>query len=374
MIDSPPYRLADPDSIPSPSLLVFRDLVKANLDSMIRLAGGVDRLRPHAKTHKSADVIRMALARGITRHKCATIAEAEMLARAGAADVLLAYPPVGPNVGRFVALATAFPDITFRAVVDAPDHVRELSDAAAGLDRPIPTLLDLDVGMGRTGIVPGDAAARIYELIDFLPGLVPDGIHAYDGHLGIADLAERTAVAKGVEEVVASFRDRLAASGLPVPRLVMGGTPTFPIHGMFREPGVECSPGTVVYHDYNYATRFPDLPFTPAAALLTRVVSRPRVGRLCLDLGHKAVAADTPPPGLRAWLSELPDAKVAGHSEEHLFLDVADADRFTIGTPLLAIPAHICPTVALHRRALVVADGRVVDEWETTARDRRLTF
>ncbi|WP_337173451.1 D-TA family PLP-dependent enzyme [Paludisphaera sp.] len=374
MIDSPPYRLDDPDSIPSPSLLVFRDLVAANLDAMIGLARGADRLRPHAKTHKSADVIRMGLARGITRHKCATIAEAEMLARAGATDVLLAYPLVGPNLARFASLSAAFPDVAFRAVVDAAEHVLGLSDAAAQLDRPIPTLLDLDVGMGRTGIAPGDAAARVYERIDLSPGLVPDGIHAYDGHLGIADVGERTAAARGVEEVVVGFRDRLAGSGLPVPRLVMGGTPTFPIHGAFREPGVECSPGTVVYHDYNYASRFPDLPFTPAALLLTRVVSRPRAGRLCLDLGHKAVAADTPPPGLRAWLPALPDARVAGHSEEHLFLDVADAERFPIGAPLLAIPAHICPTVALHRRALVVAGGHVVDEWETTARDRRLTF
>jgi D-serine deaminase-like pyridoxal phosphate-dependent protein len=374
MIGSSPYRLEEPGSIPSPSLLIFRDLVAANLDAMVRLAEGADRLRPHAKTHKSADVIRMGLACGITKHKCATIAEAEMLARAGAADVLLAYPMVGPNVGRFVALSAAFPATTFHAVVDAPEHIHQLSDAAAGLDRPVPTLLDLDVGMGRTGVEPGDAAARLYEMIDRLPWLDPDGLHAYDGHLTIGSLPERTAAARDVEGAVIAFRDRLAASGLPVPRLVMGGTPTFPIHGASREPGVECSPGTVVYHDYNYSKRYPDLPFTPAALLLTRVVSRPRAGRLCLDLGHKAVAADTPPPGVRAWLPALADAKVVGHSEEHLYLDADDADRFPVGTPLLAIPAHICPTVALHRRALVVADGRVVDEWETTARDRRLTF
>ncbi len=376
MIDSPPYLLLDPDAIPSPSLLVFRDLVATNLDAMIRLAGGVDRLRPHAKTHKSAAVVRMGLDRGIDKYKCATVAEAETLATAGAVDVLLAYPLVGPNPKRFVALSAAFPAVTFRALVDDPEHVRALADAAAAarLDRPIPTLLDLDVGMGRTGIAPSDAAVALYREIDRRPELTADGLHAYDGHLGIPDPAERTTAAKAVEEQVLRFRDRLVANGLPIPRLVMGGTPTFPIHGRFDAPGVECSPGTVVYHDYNYSTRFPDLPFTPAALLLTRVVSRPRAGRLCLDLGHKAVSADTPPPGLRAWLPALPDARVAGHSEEHLFLDVADADRHPIGEPLLAVPAHVCPTVALHRFAFVIADGRVVDEWETSARDRRLTF
>ena len=152
----------------------------------------------------------------------------------------------------------------------------------------------------------------------------------------------------------------------------MGGTPAFPMHAGFQAAGVECSPGTVVYHDHNYRTRYPDLPFTPAALLLSRVVSRPRAGRLCLDLGHKAVAAD--PTGLRAFFPALPDARPVGHSEEHLVLETPEADRFPIGMPLLAIPAHVCPTSALHRRAFVIADGLVVDEWETTARDRRLRF
>ncbi|MDG3006386.1 D-TA family PLP-dependent enzyme [Paludisphaera mucosa] len=372
MIDTPPYTLLDPDSIPSPAFLVFRDLVAANLDAMIRLAGGVDRLRPHAKTHKSADVVRMGLERGIQKHKCATIAEAEMLAVAGAGDVVVAYPMVGPNVARFVGLVAAFPLTTFRAMVDAPEHARALSEAASGLDRPIPTLVDLDVGMGRTGIAPDDEAVALYEDLDRLPGLAPDGLSAYDGHVNEPDLATRERGAREVEDVVLAFRDRLLAKGLPVPRLLMGGTPSFPVHAAFVAPGVECSPGTVAYHDYNYHSRYPDLPFTPAALLLTRVVSRPRPSRLCLDLGHKAVAAD--PAGVRAFLPSIPDAKMVGHSEEHLVLEVPDADRFPIGTPLLAIPAHVCPTTALHRRALVVVDGRVVDEWEVTARDRRLRF
>lgn len=372
MIDMPPYLLRDAESIPSPSFLVFRDLVAGNLDVMVKVAGGVDRLRPHAKTHKSARVIRMALDRGITKHKCATIAEAEMLAEAGAPDVLLAYPLIGPNVGRFVRLAVAFPAITFRAVVDAPEHVRALSDAAAILDSPIPTLIDLDVGMGRTGIGPGNGAEAVYQEIERQPHLTPDGIHAYDGHVAESDPAVRARRAEEVHEIVAQFRDRMTSRGIPVSRLVIGGTPAFPMHVGFEAPGVECSPGTVVYHDYNYKTRYPDLPFTPAALLLTRVVSRPRAGRLCLDLGHKAVAAD--PSGLRAFLPALPDAKPVGHSEEHLVLETPNADRFPIGTPLLAIPAHVCPTSALHRSAYVVADGRVVDEWETTARDRRLRF
>ncbi|WP_165244469.1 D-TA family PLP-dependent enzyme [Paludisphaera soli] len=372
MIESPPYRLEEPEALESPSLLIFRDLLERNLEAMIQVAGGVDRLRPHAKTHKSADVIRMALGRGVRKHKCATIAEAEMLAEAGAPDVLLAYPLVGPNVARFVRLAAAFPATTFRATVDAPEAARALAEAACNLGRPIPTLVDLDVGMGRTGIEPGESALRLYETVAGLPGLEPDGLHAYDGHVNDPDLATRTRDAQDVEALVLAFRDRLTALGLPTPRLVLGGTPSFPVHAAFHAPGAECSPGTVIYHDHNYATKYPDLPFTPAALLLTRVVSRPRAGRVCLDLGHKAVAAD--PAGARAFFPAFPDARVVGHSEEHLVLDSPSADRLRLGEPLLAIPAHVCPTSALHRRALVVVDGRVVDEWEITARDRHLRF
>ena len=365
-----PYELIDPESPPSPALLVFRDLLERNLTEMIRIAGGVERLRPHAKTHKASKIIRMAREKGIVKQKCATIAEAEMIAQAGVNDVLLAYPLVGPNLSRFADLVRAYPETTFRATVDAPESASALSRAAQDLGRPIPVLMDLDVGMGRTGTALGPAAVGLYEQIDALPNLTPDGLHAYDGHIHDSALEDRTRAARGVEEATLGLRDRLIAKGLPVPRIVMGGTPTFPIHAAIDAPGLECSPGTIVFHDYNYQTNYPDLPFTPAAVLLTRVVSRPRPGRLCLDLGHKAVAAD--PVGLRAFLPDIPDARVVGHSEEHLVIETDHADRFPLGTALVAVPAHVCPTVALHRRMLVIAGGSVVDEWDVTARDRTI--
>ncbi|APW63839.1 D-TA family PLP-dependent enzyme [Paludisphaera borealis] len=364
------YELFDPETLPSPSLLVFRDLVERNLTEMIRMARGVERLRPHAKTHKTSKLIRMAREMGVVKQKCATIAEAEMIAGSGVTDVLLAYPLVGPNVARFIRLIRAYPKTTFRAIVDAPESASALSQAAQRLDHPIPVLVDLEVGMMRTGIDPGDPAVALYERIDKLPNLAPDGLHAYDGHIHDSDLELRAQAARRVEETTLSLRDRLIAKGIPVPRVVMGGTPTFPIHAALDAPGLECSPGTILLHDYNYQTNYPDLPFIPAALLLTRVVSRPRPGRLCLDLGHKAVAAD--PVGPRVFLPDIPDARIVGHSEEHLVIETADADRFPLGTPLLAIPAHICPTSALHRRMLVITDGKLVDEWEVTARDRMI--
>jgi D-serine deaminase-like pyridoxal phosphate-dependent protein len=366
----PRYPLHNPSELLSPSLLIFRALVRRNLEAMIALARGADRLRPHVKTHKMAEVVRLAERLGIHKHKCATIAEAEMIASAGGTDALLAYPLVGPNVARLARLVRAYPHTTFRALVDQPDAARALSAGMARAGRALPVLVDLEVGMGRTGIEPGDAAADLYALVDALPNLVPDGLHAYDGHIHDSDLAARRHAAEPGAERTLQLRDRLLARGLPVPRLVLGGTPTFPIHSAREVPGVECSPGTCTLHDAGYAARLPDLPFTPAAVLLTRVISHPRPGRLCLDLGHKAVAAD--PPGARLTLLDIPDATLGAQSEEHLVVDTPHAAQFPPGTPALALPTHICPTCALHRRAVVVEDGEVVDEWEVSARDRKL--
>ncbi len=364
------HALRDTSDILSPSLLIYRDLVLQNLRTMIETARGADRLRPHVKTHKMADIVRLSESLGIKKFKCATIAEAEMVAAAQGPDVLLSYPLVGPNLHRFVHLVRGYRNTIFRATVDHPDSAHALSEAAAGLERPIRVLIDLEVGMGRTGIDPGDPAAELYALVDRLPNLAVDGLHAYDGHVRDSDPAARAAAARLGQQKTIDLADRLIRQGFSVPRLVMGGSPTFPIHAALERAGVECSPGTTVLHDASYSEKFPDLKYTPAALLLTRVISHPRADRICLDLGHKAVAAD--PSGPRARIQGLEDAEVVNHSEEHLVLQTPRAGDFAIGQALLAIPTHICPTVALHRRVYVIEDGRVTAQWDVTARDRVL--
>jgi D-serine deaminase-like pyridoxal phosphate-dependent protein len=123
--------------------------------------------------------------------------------------------------------------------------------------------------------------------------------------------------------------------------------------------------------DHGYASKLPDLDFLPAALVLARVVSKPGQNRLCLDLGHKAVAAENPPP--RVFFPDLPDAKPVTHSEEHLVLETPRAVEFSIGSVLYGIPWHICPTVALHSHAIIVANGRAGERWRI-ARDRKLTI
>ncbi|MFM9080279.1 MAG: alanine racemase, partial [Opitutaceae bacterium] len=260
------------------------------------------------------------------------------------------------------------PAVAFSTIVDDPGAVDALARVAAAAGVVVEVLVDLDVGMARTGIAPGPDAAQLYRRIAAAPSLRAGGLHAYDGHLRQPVLADRiAAAAEGIARVDA-LAATLRAEGLPVPRLVWGGTPTFPVHA--RRAGVECSPGTCVLWDAGYERNIPDLEFLHAAVLLTRVISRPGAGRLCLDLGHKAVASEMPQP--RVVFPELPDARAVTHSEEHLVIETAAADTFPVGSVLYGIPWHICPTVALHDRVLVVREGRVAETWTVTARARRL--
>src|SRR4029077_581550 len=153
-------------------------------------------------------------------------------------------------------------------------------------------------------------------------------------------------------------------------RLVLGGTPTFPVYARMDIPGMELAPGTCFLHDHGYGSRFPDLDgFVPAALLLTRVISRPTPSRITLDLGYKAVASD-PPAGKRCTLLDVPEYEPVLQNEEHFVIETPHAERFQPGDEVMAIPTHICPTCAMHRQATVVERGRVIGSWDIVARDR----
>lgn len=374
------YRIAEEAAVPSPALLVYPERVEHNLRQMLAIAGGPDHLRPHIKTHKMPEVIGRQLQLGIEKFKCATVAEAEMAAMAGVRDLLLAYQPVGPAIQRLCELRRRFPATHFSVVADTPEIVRELSRAlqesgsAPGhsptWSAPLEVLLDLDIGQHRTGLPPGPRALDLYRLIAALPELKPGGLHAYDGHLSEPDAAQRAGACEQAFAPVAALREELKRAGFPVPRVVASGTPTFAFHA--RRGDVECSPGTCVFWDAGYAKKLPELNFIPAALVLTRVISKPGEGRLCLDLGHKALGSEMPHP--RVVFLNLPDGQALSHSEEHLVIQTARDAEFQVGDCLYGIPWHVCPTVALHSEAQVVQNGRTVGVWKVTARERRLSI
>jgi D-serine deaminase-like pyridoxal phosphate-dependent protein len=366
------YTIANTNDIISPGLVLYKDLIAANLRRMLEIAGGPERLRPHVKTHKMREVVLMQMDSRITKFKCATIAEAEMVASCGARDVLIAYQLVGPNQPRLVRLMQKFPGCEFGVLVDHPAAARSLSQVVAAAGLSVSAWLDVDVGQYRTGIPVGTDAASLYELIGQLPGLRAAGLHVYDGHNHQPTPAERAAAVRTQFSEVVRFKHDLERRGVCVPRMVCGGTPTFPIYAKLaaEHAEIECSPGTCLFNDNGYGSRFPEMGFQRAALILTRVISRTAPDRMCLDLGYKAVASD--PKGDRLVLLDLPDAKLVLQNEEHLLVETPDASRFQPGDELLACPTHICPTCALHKEAYVVEGGRVTTRWQVAARDRWL--
>jgi D-serine deaminase-like pyridoxal phosphate-dependent protein len=362
------YTIDNIDELDTPALVVYPARVRENIHNAIAMVGDPARLRPHVKTHKSPAVTQMLLEAGVEQFKCATIAEAEMLAMAGAPDVLLAYQPIGPKAARLVELIRRYPGTKFSCLIDneAAAHAMAAVYVAAGLD--VPVWLDINVGMDRTGIAPGAGATRLWELAASLQGITPVGLHAYDGHIRDADLAAMAAKVDTAFAEMRTLRATLGGSAIPV---IAGGSPTFPIHA--RNPAVQCSPGTFVYWDKGYADQFPGQPFKPAAMVVSRVISLRGGNRICTDLGHKSIAAENEIAKRVSFLNTR-GLRPVGQSEEHLVLDVEEAGRgFRIGDVLYGVPFHVCPTVALYDRVCTVENGRVTGEWKNIARDRKLT-
>jgi D-serine deaminase-like pyridoxal phosphate-dependent protein len=354
-----PYWIKHIDQIPSPGLLVFHDMLESNIDHMIMMAGAPTRLVPHIKTHKMAAVVQMQMNRGISRFKCATLAEAEMLAQVGVEYVLLAYQLNTPMTHRFAKLQQTYPNTTFAVLVDNDQSA--LNIQACCHPQEVRVFIDINVGMNRTGI-PIDAVLPFYERLRKMPGIHIRGFHVYDGHIRDTQPEVRQercdAICTNLEEIAGAIPDAL---------FIMGGSPTFGQHVQRRigNRAVWCSPGTSVFWDAGYQQLLPEYPFEPAALLLTRVLSKPSPNLLTLDLGHKAIAAENPLEK-RAIILGLESAIFISQSEEHLVIQYEDSDSISIGDAFLVKPWHICPTVALYNEAYVLYHGLHIDTWPIT--------
>ena len=357
--------LTNPENISSPGLLIDPGKIIRNIDRMISTVGNerITRLRPHVKSHKMVEVTKLQIDRGIHQFKAATIAELEMAAEAGARDVLLAYQPVGPNIQHLAGLMERFPGTSFAAITDNLDCARAIAGQLSDESNPFRLFIDIDCGMHRTGIALGGEMHSLRQWIEAQRGVIFAGLHAYDGHLHQACLETRK---KEVACIKSALEDYADAD--PIPEIIVSGSPTFNIWATTTD--WQCSPGTTLLWDIGYANSFPDLEFEVAACLLTRVISKPGDMNICLDLGHKAVAAENP-IDLRVSLQGIVDATALTHSEEHLVLKSAMAGQFSPGDTILGFPRHICPTVALHASATVVCNGEATgDSWKVRARDR----
>lgn len=363
------YHFIGEDTVPSPALIYYRDRITENTRLTVQIAGGSERLWPHIKTHKMAQMLKMQLSMGIHRFKCATYQELRLACEAGATDCLWAYPLVGPNVQRFLSLMKEFPRVHLYALTDNLEACALLGKAALEQNLAASVLVDVNMGMNRTGIAL-DRLYDAYHALSAQPGISVRGMHCYDGHIHDHDPSERLAHADACAQPVYAVRDALVEEGLNVDILIMGGTPTFPCH--VQHPDVFLSPGTLFVSDAGYAAAFPDIPVVPAAAVLTRVISHPSDGLFTLDTGYKAVSAD--PVGARGQLvgyEALCDDVLS--SEEHWVFRMRpghEHKRPPIGSVLYVIPTHICPTTCLYDAVYVVSNNRLSNLWAVAARSR----
>lgn len=364
------YELEEVENVISPSLLVYPERIEKNIQLMVEMAGNNHLLRPHIKTHKTAEIIKMQLDHGITKFKCATIAEAELLAQCGGEDILLAMQPIGANIQRFFDLIRKYPNSKFSTLVDNHKTLNEIAAMASEEKVRIPLWMDLNVGMNRTGITPGKKAVELFKSVENNPFLEAKGLHAYDGHIHDPEILKRKQSCDFAFDKVLKLKSAIEGLGIIVNTIVAGGSPSFPVHA--ERENIETSPGTTLLWDANYARLFPDMEFLNAAVLLIRVLSKPALNILCLDLGHKMIASEMDFPRLQ--ILGLEDSRQISQSEEHLVVETSRADEFEVGDAFYGIPMHICPTVAKYESLLTVENGKVNGEWKVAARNQRITI
>src|SRR5690606_16080999 len=256
------YHISNIDQIDTPALVVYADRVKQNIQTLLSMAEDANQLRPHVKTHKSPDVARLMLENGIRKFKCATIAEAEMLGQTGAPDVLIAYPLQGPKINRLIQLMETYPQTKYTCLVDNLISANEIAVRGKNHGVVIGVYVDLNVGMNRTGIIPGQEAIDLIKSIDDMDGIRVMGLHAYDGHIRHPDLEERRKLCDEAFCAVLEMDRAMQAEGYTL-SIVAGGSPTFPIH--VRRMNVESSPGTFIYWDKGYEETCAEQDFKPAA-------------------------------------------------------------------------------------------------------------
>ena len=362
------YRVKNEEDLLTPGLLVYPDRVKQNIQSMIAIAGGTHRLIPHIKTHKMSAVIQLQMEAGISRFKCATLSELQLLVRCGVKYILLAHQPTREKLDLFIEFQKKNPQIDFATLVDNLDSLQLFSELAMQYSVKLRLWIDLNNGMNRTGILP-KKADQIFHALNSNEHLIFEGLHVYDGHIRPFDLHERIEKCDRDFESVAALVQRIESLGGTTPNIITGGSPSFYPHALRKKTLL--SPGTTLLWDLGYKRIWKESPFQHAAILITRLISKPNEGIYCFDLGHKAVASEMPLP--RVQIIGMEEAIHKGQSEEHLIVSYDKKNDFKVGDLFYALPFHICPTVAKFNRTYTIVQGSHTGFWEIEARDYQIT-
>jgi D-serine deaminase-like pyridoxal phosphate-dependent protein len=349
------------DALDSPQLVLDLEVLDTNLRRMQDACRqrGVD-LRVHFKSLKCAGLARYLNAAGVRGFLCAKLNEAEVLADAGLTDLFLANEIIGPiKLARLAKLARR---AKVRVCVDDADNIAAMGRAAREAGATIEVLVEVDTGMSRCGVEPGEAALALARRLQAEEGLRFVGLQGYDGHLQmLPDPAERrTRCLQGLEKLVGTRR-LIEQAGIPVAVVTGGGTGTWEYVSSFA--GVtEIQPGSFLLMDCAYHAVRPE--FGCALSILATVVSH-RPSWYVLDAGSKAISKDFGMPIIKGQPSE----RVTKLAEEHTLVECA-GEVPKVGEHREVIPAHCCATMNLHRQCVAVRGGRVEAVWPIEASGR----
>jgi len=343
------------EDLDTPVLLLDRLASNRNIRKMADFfRGRKSQLRPHFKNHKCTTLARRQLEAGsAVGMTCAKLGEAEVLAEGGVGDVLIANQVVGRRkMTRLVEVARR---IDLKVAVDDVGQAEAISQAAVEAGVTVGILVEVDIGMGRCGVAPGEPTLELVRTILPLPGLRFDGIQSYEGHtVYVNDADERSRLVRQSFEPVLQTRRLLEQNGIEVRILSGGSSSTHQITGSID--GVdEIQAGSYPTMDWRYAEMLPD--FEVALSVLARVISK-RPGAAVLDVGLKGAGNDFGPPRIQ----DYPDAEIPSFtSEEHCI--VHNAPDWKVGQAVRLFPSHACTTCNLYREMYVHEEGRVVDVW-----------
>jgi len=347
------------EEVDTPALVLDLDAFERNLETLKQSVAGKVRVRAHAKTHKSPDIARRQIAAGAVGVCCQKVSEAEALVEGGVQDVLVSNEIVGaPKIARLAALSRR---AHLGVCVDNLDNLREIAASGARLD----IYIELEVGMGRCGIAPGEPALALAREITKAPGLRFGGLQAYHGRAQhMRTMAERRAHIARAAEAVSATKALFKRSGIDTPIVTGAGSGTF----MFEvESGAwdEIQPGSYVFMDVDYARNEWAAPlprFEHALFVLATVMSRPSPHAAIVDAGLKASSVDSGMPTV--WGKEV--LKFTKASDEHGFIEGPNPPA--LGEKLFLVPGHCDPTVNLYDWYVCVRRGVVEALWRITAR------
>ena len=340
------------DELPTPCILIDAAAVRRNLRRMADYAKSHNlQLRPHTKTHKSKMLARLQMELGAAGLTVAKSGEAGVMAEV-ADDVLMAYPAVDPaRCADLAALARG--GRTVRVAVDSPAAADALAAAARSAGATIGILVELDVGMHRTGVQTPAAALALAQHVSRQSGLRLDGLMFFPGHIWEKP-ADQGLPLRAVDALLDETLSLWRTSGLAASIVSGGSTPTaYQSHLVTRQS--EIRPGTYVFNDMNSVTgNFGVTLDDCAARVLCTVVSDAVPGQVVVDAGSKTLTSDRchpAPDSGHGHVVGLPAAKVARLSEEHGMVDVTRCDRTPrVGERLAIVPNHICPCINLQDR------------------------